>query len=128
VKAYRIDAPRLMELPMDADSFSNAPAGGPLSSPDSVPSLPKRLRRQALLHRFAQERAWQKEHRLVILNAHARGAWDSVGALKRFLLDDLTSERNTYAQAVVREMRQQRPATGGWPMTARQTLPDRANG
>jgi hypothetical protein len=64
------------------------------------------------LHNLALERAQQKEHRLVVLNAQAKGAWDSVGALKRFLIDDLTVERNAYAESVVKEMKQQRRAAG----------------
>jgi hypothetical protein len=38
----------------------------------------------------------------------ARGIWSDIGALKRLIIDDITRERNAYAEAVMGSVNQRR--------------------
>ena len=45
---------------------------------------------------------------MVIGNAQMRNQWDDMGALKRLLLDDITRERNEFAETVAKDVKMQR--------------------
>ena len=67
---------------------------------------------------MAQERAKATRQANLVGNAKLTGAWNDVGALKRFLLDDLLRERNAFAESAMNDVenrRQEMQATGTGP-------------
>jgi hypothetical protein len=57
---------------------------------------------------MAQERAKATRESNLVSNAKLTGAWNDLGALKRFLLDDLLRERNAFADSVMKDVEQRR--------------------
>jgi len=57
---------------------------------------------------MAQERAKATRQSDLVANAKLTGAWNDLGALKRFLLDDLLRERNAFAELVMQDVEQRR--------------------
>jgi hypothetical protein len=55
---------------------------------------------------MAQERAKATRQPDLIANAKLTRAWNDLGALKRFLLDDLLRERNAFATALMKDVEQ----------------------
>ena len=54
--------------------------------------------------RLAEERATAT--RDVALRSKARKVWNDMGGLKRFLMDELIRERNTFAKRVMQDVRE----------------------
>jgi hypothetical protein len=55
---------------------------------------------------MTQERAKATRQPNLVGNAKLTGSWNDLGALKRFLLDDLLRERNAFAASVMRDVEQ----------------------
>jgi hypothetical protein len=66
-----------------------------------MPSLPE-------LQKFADERARATRNPSLTGRARFDGVWDDLGALKRFLIDDIIRERNAYAETVMADVEARR--------------------
>lgn len=57
---------------------------------------------------IAESRALIPGFEDTVERAQESGAWETIGALKRILLDDITRERNTFAKSVMGDVKEQR--------------------
>jgi hypothetical protein len=66
----------------------------------------------AEVQKFADYRAQLTKAPDLVAKAKQAGAWNSIGGLKRFLLDGLVRERNEFARNVMENVHQRAAATG----------------
>ena len=67
----------------------------------------------AATRKLAIERARVTRDQGFVARLQDSSAWNDVGALKRALLDSLTTERNTYAKGIMADVDKQRAAGSG---------------
>ncbi len=67
------------------------------------------------LHDFVQERGEQTRRPRLVNTLSSRPLWNDIGALKRWLLDDLAKERNRFAEEIMKDVearkREEKPAS-----------------